>query len=658
MPDHYSYDGIGWYRRRFTLPALAGHGHLRLRFEAVFYVARVWLNGIYLGEHEGGYTPFEFDVSGLAKPGVENTLAVQVDNLRATNRLPATLDPGWSFDWWNYGGIVRDVSLRISSRAFIAQQQIIAVPHLVAVGEADTATITATVSITNTSTKHLEGVLRTDAFDQESGLPALSPPPSSPISLPPGKSTDVQLAATLVLPKLWHFDHPHLYRWIASVHVVDGQEIHSAEVTFGVRSVELRDARLYLNGEPVRLVGATRHADSPEHGLAESITVMAADYTDLKTLNAVLSRPVHYPQDDFILDYADRHGILLIPEIPAWQLSGAQMADPRMRELVQQQLREMIASHFNHPAVWAWSVGNEIASNTAAGHDFIQAMTAFVKVLDPTRPVGFASNLLNKTPWADATAYTDFVLMNQYFGTWGGPKEWLDAALDVIHATWPNKAVIISEYGFEPHWERVMGAPSPDPSQYYAVPSEVPSDSETADLQRRQLIIEQMALFRSKPFIAGAIFWTYQDYRTPTNYMMGVVDAKRNRRGSWEVLRETYAPVLLDSVRISPTAEGTHRAMVSLRARGPIETDMPAYTLRGYRLRWLIVSRLGDTSYSGGDLQLPTLAPGAVWSGDLEWAVPGGEYTLTLSIIRPTGSTVIERSYNSQDELLHGTTGR
>jgi beta-glucuronidase len=325
---------------------------------------------------------------------------------------------------------------------------------------------------------------------------------------------------------------------------------------------------------------------------------------------------------------------------------------------VQQQLREMITSHFNHPAVWAWSVGNEIASNTAAGHDFIKAMTAIAKSLDPTRPVGFASNLLNKSPWVNATAHADFVLMNQYFGTWAGPKEGLDPALSVIHATWPNKAVIISEYGFEPHWERVKGAPSPASSRYYAIPSEVPSDSETADLQRRRLIIEQMALFRSKPFIAGAIFWTYQDYRTPTNYMMGVVDAKRNRRGSRDVLRETYAPMLIDSVHVSPTADGTQRARVSLRARGPIETDMPAYTLRGYRLRWLIASRRGDTSYSGGDLQLPTLAPGAVWSGDLEWEVPGGEYTLTLSIIRPTGLMVIERSYESRDELSHGTPGR
>jgi beta-glucuronidase len=243
-------------------------------------------------------------------------------------------------------------------------------------------------------------------------------------------------------------------------------------------------------------------------------------------------------------------------------------------------------------------------------------------------------------------------MMNQYFGTWAGPKEWLDTALDVIHGTWPNKAVIISEYGFEPHWQQLKRPASTDPSRYYAIPSGVPSDSETADLHRRQLIVEQMAVFRRKPFIAGAIFWTYQDYRTPTNFTMGVVDAQRNRRGSWDVLRETYAPVLIESVRVAPASGGTQRARVSLRTRGPIETDMPAYTLRGYKLQWRIISRRGETVYAEGDLQLPTLTPGTVWFGELDWEVFEGEYKLTLSIIRPTGGTVIERSYGSQGELL------
>src|SRR5690242_17652907 len=85
MPDYSEYEGIAWYRKNFVIPSESQGAHLRLRFEAVFYLARVWLNGQYLGQHEGGYTPFEFDVTSVAKRGTQNVIAVQVDNLRATN---------------------------------------------------------------------------------------------------------------------------------------------------------------------------------------------------------------------------------------------------------------------------------------------------------------------------------------------------------------------------------------------------------------------------------------------------------------------------------------------------------------------------------------------------------------------------------------------
>jgi beta-galactosidase/beta-glucuronidase len=111
------------------------------------------------------------------------------------------------------------------------------------------------------------------------------------------------------------------------------------------------------------------YADSPQSGLAETTTVMSADYDDLKQLNEVLSRPVHYPQHEFILDYADRHGILFIPEVPAWQLTTAQMDHSKIRALEKQQLREMIEADFNHPSVWAWSIGNELESETPVGND-------------------------------------------------------------------------------------------------------------------------------------------------------------------------------------------------------------------------------------------------------------------------------------------------
>jgi beta-galactosidase/beta-glucuronidase len=654
MPDYKDYEGIAWYRRTFSLPAEADEGHVRLHFGAVYYLARVWLNGQLLGEHEGGYTPFEFDVTGTAKSDVVNVIAVQVDNLRTMNRIPAVLRKDWSFDWWNYGGIVRDVSLEVTSRAYIARQRIVATPHLTGLDEADSAAVTAIVSVSNTTNQPLEATLNVDVLDDATGRSVVASPASASVSIPPGESTDVPLNLTIDSPRLWHFDHPNLYRWTASLRTRTGQTLHSAQLTFGVRSVELKDARFYLNGEPVRLVGVTRHADSPEYGLAEPVTVMAADYDDLKTLNEVLSRPVHYPQHEFMLDYADRHGILLIPEVPAWQLTAAQMADPHMRQLEQQQLHEMIDASFNHPSVWAWSIGNEIESQSGAGRDFVKTMLAYVKSLDPTRPVGFASNNLGGSPQTDATALSDFVLMNQYFGTWVGPKGWLGGALDLIHKTWPQKTVIISEYGFEPHWNRFWGPPTSSlkASDYYFVPDNVAPDSEEADAQRRQLIVDQLGVFRNKPYVAGAIFWTYQDYRTRTNFIMGLVDPERRRRGSWALLREEYAPIRFESATFAAASGNTWQVEVTLRTRGPVETDMPAYTLRGYRLHWLVLSLDGSTIYSEGDVPLPVLAPGTTWRSSMAWTAPDKPYAVTLRIVRPTGFAVLERSYSPQGDIF------
>src|SRR5574341_844561 len=449
MSEYSEYEGFAWYRRTFNVPPESQNAHLRLRFEAVFYLARVWLNGQYLGQHEGGYTPFEFDVTSIVKSGEKNVIAVQVDNLRATNRIPVVIMPDWSFDWWNYGGITRDVSLEITSRAYVARQQIVSAPHLTGMDEADSANVTATIMVNNTSESPLDGTIQADLLDGANGQSVLTAPVSTPISISAYNSAEVEMIVTITSPKLLHFDHPNLYRWLVSLFDADGQVLHTDEVMIGIRSVELKDGYFYLNGEPVRLVGITRHADYPGQGSAETVTAMAADYGDLKTLNEVLSRPVHYPQNKFILDYADQHGILLIPEIPAWQLTQEQMYSEQMRDLEKQQLSEMIAEDLNHPSVWAWSVGNEIESNTGSGLEFVKEMIAYVKSLDPTRPVGFASNRLGSQPWFDATALSDFVLMNQYFGTWVGPKQGLGPALDLIHKTWLEKTVIISEYGFE-----------------------------------------------------------------------------------------------------------------------------------------------------------------------------------------------------------------
>jgi len=352
MPDYADYDGVAWYRLTFPVDAALSEAHFRLEFDAVFYKAHVWLNGVELGEHVGGYTAFSFDVA--PQTDVENVLVVEVDNRRSPDRIPATLRGNWTYDWWNYGGLVRDVRLLVTDSIFIESQFITAEPDLV-----DSADIQVRTRIVNSLSTVADVYLTVSILDEATdALVWTEPGLTREIQLSPQEASEIELATTLPDPKLWHFDHPTLYVLAAELRDQEGNLLHQTETTFGIRKIEIKDARFYLNGEWVRLVGLSRHADSPEYGLAENVSIMASDYDDLKRLNMVFSRPVHYPQHDFILDYCDHNGILLIPEVPAWQLTAAQMSSVSMRELEKQQLREMIEHDFNHPSVWAWSLGN------------------------------------------------------------------------------------------------------------------------------------------------------------------------------------------------------------------------------------------------------------------------------------------------------------
>jgi beta-glucuronidase len=172
----------------------------------------------------------------------------------------------------------------------------------------------------------------------------------------------------------------------------------------------------------------------------------------------------------------------------------------------------------------------------------------------------------------------------------------------------------------------------------------VPPDAPQADEIRCQQIADQMPVFRSRPFVAGCVYWTYQDYRVPGGlYVMGVVDADRKRRPSWYALRDEYAPVRIESVTFAPPSGDRRSAAVTLRTRGPLERDMPAYVLRGYHLHWTVTLPEEEAPFAEGTLSLPTLTPGSEWSGEMTWAEPESQYVLKLRVVRPTGFTVVEQ---------------
>lgn len=370
--EFHDYMGVGWYFRRFEMPPIAPGTHVELHFGATFYKARIWLNGVEVGAHEGGFTAYAIDITAHLRNS--NLLAVQIDNRPGAATIPgfgARGEPTAWYDWWAYGGIVRDVWLTESGPAWIDRQNIRS--------EMDNGHALIRDRIFLQSTHQTAGVVRVTAYEPDDRQAARA---SLPVSLTAGKA-DITLSLDMANPKLWSIDYPRVYRMDVELLDAAGTVLDRHSDTFGVRTVEIKDRHLYLNGERVRLTGLARHEDSPWEGLAETRGTMRHDFDDMKALHATLTRPVHYPQNPFILDYADRHGILLIPEIPVWQFSEAQLSDPKVLALAEQQMQEMIEQAGNHPSIFAWSVANESATGTPGGVAYFRSMRDFIRRLDP-----------------------------------------------------------------------------------------------------------------------------------------------------------------------------------------------------------------------------------------------------------------------------------
>jgi hypothetical protein len=621
---HSEHEGTAWYWREVALaPALRGR-RVELHFGATFYRARVWVNGVPVGAHEGGYTAWWVDVtSALGEGGL---VAVEVDNRPGLDTIPGwamrLVDSGsvW-YDWWHYGGLVRDVSLVVQEKAAIRRQEI-----RTKVGGAG-------------ATVHARAFLEGFGFSGPARLEARVVGPSGEevattrVELPEGSLDDeapTDLPPLAVSsPKLWHFDHPYVYRLDLRLLDASGALLDERSDDFGIRTVEIRDRGLWLNGERVRLTGVTRHEDSPWEGLAETRGTMKHDWDDLKALQVTLTRPVHYPQHPWILDYADRHGILLMPEIPMWQFSEEQMKDLRVLELAKQMMREMIEQDFNHPSIFAWSVCNESATSTPGGRAYVKAMRDLVKALDRDRFVSYADDGLAwvRDPAENANQYTDFVMMNQYFGSWHGPEDQLAPALDRVGRLFPDKMFVISEFG-------LAGPFAPD--------------ARRADEMRVDILRRQLAEFARHDFVAGAVFWCYQDYKSHRNLApgettgwvdMGLVDRNRQRRPSYDAWREATSPARLtfDWKREQGGRPVGFRAKVERRS----PEELPSYELTGYRAEWEVRDHDG-TLLASGDEPLDPIGPPAVVEGS--WpASSSREIRLRFRLRRPTGFVAAER---------------
>jgi len=495
------YEGIVWYRKTFDDPR-SGKTRLFVRFGAVNYEARVWLNGQLLGSHEGGFTPFDFEISDKVK-ATGNSLVVLVDNTRKRERVP-TVDT----DWWNYGGITRSVDLIELPETFVEDYSLElergSLDHVkgwVKVKGSGAASASVTVRIPEAG---VEQKAMTDASGR------------APISF----------SARL---SLWSPESPKLY----DVEVASGADrVHEP---IGFRTIEVRGSDILLNGHPLFLRGISCHEEAPfrsgrAFGAEDARTLLGW----VKELHGNFVRLAHYPHDEHMIREADRLGILVWSEVPVYWVIA--WDNPAALASARQQITENIARDKNRASVIVWSAGNETPVSEPRTA-FMRSLVSLIRGLDPTRPVTAAlerhyenetTQLIDDPLGEDL----DIVGVNEYVGWYDGLPEKCDGL------QWKTKYAkphIVSEFGGGARAGVHGGA----------------QERWTEEFQE-SLYLHQVAMLKRIPFLRGATPWILMDFRSPHRVLpmiqdgwnrKGLLSDRGQKKKAFFVLRDWYQEI-------------------------------------------------------------------------------------------------------------------
>jgi beta-galactosidase len=497
-----------WYRRQFPVPT-GWLDHSSLKFASADYVADVWLNGKYLGYHEGGSTPFALDAGSALERGAINTLLVRVARPELGTRLDVV--PWGLTDWWDYGGITGEVWLEGEPGVTVVRADV--VPHL------DGADIQAVVqnrgSKVDGAKLELEvlpaavtqaNLLTPDARSLiAAGQPALL---SWTLDLGTLDSNVVRRVNAPFLarqPDLWSPILPALY--VVHVSVTSGTQVNDDLFnSFGLRQVQVdpNAPRLLLNGAPVAFHGVALHdervdpaaADRPAGGPATD----ALDYLNqlevqAGEVNADLVRADHTPPNPLLLMLADRLGFAVWEEIPLYHFTPQTFQVAMQRGIPQQMLAEMALRDFDHPSVLFHGFANESQGN-AERVSALATLRDLDRRLDGTRLTGQAA--YGYDPGDTSSGPLDVAGVTFYYGVFyggplGGPA--IRTALDRLHATYPKKPIMILEFG-----------------RWADSPAEEAAQKQVFDVTYGQLAPLMDA--QSGGYVGGAVWWSLNDYWT------------------------------------------------------------------------------------------------------------------------------------------------
>ena len=496
-----------WYRKDFDVPLEWQNQTITLKFGAVNYIADVWLNGHYLGYHEGGSTPFAFDVTDAIVPGDVNLIAVRVDNPPWGTRQDIV--PWGLTDWWNYGGLTQPVWIEATPSIYAVRADV--VPHL------DGADIAVTVYQRGGEDAPVQvGIDVLPATVDPTNLTNPDPLSLVPLGAVPIASqrvdagllghdgtTQVHASFSLANADLWSPQSPALY--VLQVQVFWQERlVDQLNETFGLRriAVDAKLPRLLLNGDPVAYAGVALHDERvypAVNGRPHGGPVVTPDDILLllekaNATNVQLIRADHHPANPLLLMLADRLGYAIWEEIPLYHYTPATFDIAMDRGIPQQMLAEMDLRDMNHPSVLFHGLANE----STGGIEREQALAALHnldRAVDGTRLTGQAA--YGNQPDDGTSRPLDVAGYTTYYGVFYGPDAGPGTAraLQIAHATFPRKPIMILEFG---RW----------------------SDSVNDQEEQRRILADtyQAAApyLDTTPsgFLGAAVWWTLDDYWT------------------------------------------------------------------------------------------------------------------------------------------------
>ena len=476
------YEGTIWYRRLFNFDKKNTDSRVYIYFGAVNYEADVYLNGKKLGKHIGGFTPFNYEITDLVKK-TGNSLVVKVDNKRKREAVP-TLNT----DWWNYGGITRDVSLVEVSATFIQDY---------------------TIQLKKGSVSEISGLIQLNVPTKNQVIKISIPELKINNELKTDSTGRALFSVNTKSLVLWSPENPKLYQ----VEILCNDNKVSDKI--GFRTIETRGRDILLNGKSIFLRGICIHEENSQRGgRAFSDADAQMLLNSAKELNCNYVRLAHYPHSETMIRKADEMGILVWEENPVyWTI---QWENESSFKNAQQQLIDVISRDKNRACVIIWSMANETPisdartafliklSNTARSLDNSRLISAALEIHGDPKNAG---GKMVEDPFAE---YVDIINFNEYIGWYDGLPEKCDRTLWTIKY---NKPVMISEFG----GDALQGMHADSLTRF--------SEEYQEDLYKRNLkMISQIPQFR------GVSPWILYDFRSPKRLLPNIQDGW-NRKG-------------------------------------------------------------------------------------------------------------------------------